>query len=649
VHIMAVSPFSVFLVLAAAAVTTLPAIAERPERPVSKHLSEMQHEGKALVLDMFDRAIHKYIEHAFPMDELRPVSCTGVDNFGGLAITIIDALDTMVVLHDHDLFREYAKWVCDNVEIDRDVEVSVFETNIRAVGGLLSAHFAYEEGLVDVDIGVDDYDGCLLRKAVALAHRLLPAFETTTGIPYCTINLRHGVKKDESRSTSTACGGTLLLEFVVLSAVTGDPVFERVARNAAVQLFRHRNPNTGLVGSHINISTGVWVMPEALLGVSIDSYIEYLLKAYMLTGDVSYRRMFDQVNRAFRESVMRGPGFGVEVMSTNGQLLNARHSSLANFYPGVLALNGNYVEAEAMLEHQHAVFQRYGAMPEGFLPYHPAVVNGQKGSPLRPEHVESLYHMYRATADEKYVRMGLELALAIEVKNRVPCGYASLADVELNPEAPGVTAANYFEDRMDSYFLAETIKYLYLLFDEINPLHGVASTTDSNEVHQEILREFKGRSKNEGAAAAEAEAARTHQQQQPSDHGSQPSARAHADVRGAEPAAMCGDGGPTFDELRDEVVNRLTKYGRESIKAQEDVLGVPHTPHRRPNDQIALSPSGRSYVFTTEGHFLPITAEWTDYARHARSLRGASGDAADALIDDVAPNACPLLQKLPYV
>lgn len=91
--------------------------------------------------------------------------------------------------------------------------------------------------------------------AVDLANRLVPAFDTATGIPYGTVNLRGGVPPNETTVTSLAGGGTHILEFVTLSRLTGAPHFERLARGALRALWARRSA-LDLVGNHIDIQTG---------------------------------------------------------------------------------------------------------------------------------------------------------------------------------------------------------------------------------------------------------------------------------------------------------------------------------------------------------------------------------------------------------
>lgn len=90
------------------------------------------------------------MDYAFPDDELMPLSCKGRvrgvtpsrgdvdDSLGNFSLTLVDSMDTLVVLGEYDEFEHAVYLVVENVQFDADLTVSVFETNIRMVGGLIS-------------------------------------------------------------------------------------------------------------------------------------------------------------------------------------------------------------------------------------------------------------------------------------------------------------------------------------------------------------------------------------------------------------------------------------------------------------------------------------------------------------------------------
>jgi len=218
--------------------------------------------SKEKVLGMFKHAYSAYTKHAFPFDELRPISCKGVNNYGGYALTLIDLLDTLVIFNQTTEFRKGVEWVTQNVHFDADLNVNVFESTIRVLGGLLSAHFFASDTKLAL---VPHYDGELLTKARELADRLYPAFDTPTGIPVGTINLKHGVPEGESREANTAGATSLILEWGLLSELTGDAKYMEVAKKALVACWTRRS-SLDLVGTHINIDSGEWTEENTGIG-----------------------------------------------------------------------------------------------------------------------------------------------------------------------------------------------------------------------------------------------------------------------------------------------------------------------------------------------------------------------------------------------
>jgi len=299
---------------------------------------------------------------------------------------------------------------------------------------------------------VAGYDGGLLALALDLGTRLLPAFATPTGIPYGSVNLRRGVLPNESAVSSTAGGGTLSLEFSVLSRLTGDPRFEAAAKKSVRALWSRRS-RLGLVGAHIDVRSGTWTHRDAGVGTSIDSFYEYLLKAWLLLGDAESRHMFWQAHSAVERHCSRAPWY-VEVNMDSGALVWPLFNSLQAFWPGLQALAGRLVEASSTHTAFLSVWRRLGFTPEGYNLAAQQIQPGQASYPLRPELAESTYYLHRATGDPAYLTAGRDMVLSLR-RARARCGYARVADV----------ATGELSDHMESFFLAETVKYLFLLFD----------------------------------------------------------------------------------------------------------------------------------------------------------------------------------------
>ncbi|XP_057423846.1 alpha-mannosidase I MNS4 isoform X1 [Lotus japonicus] len=403
------------------------------------------------VREMFYHAFNGYMDHAFPLDELKPLSCKGEDTIGGYALTLIDSLDTLALLGDRQRFAASVEWIGKNLRFDINKTVSVFETTIRVLGGLISAHLIASDYATGMRVPL--YDNQLLNLAEDLARRLLPAFDTPTGIPFGSVNLLYGVDKHESKITSTAGGGTLTLEFGVLSRLTSDPIFEQVTKNAVHGLWARRS-KLNLVGAHINVFTGEWTQKDAGIGTSIDSFYEYLLKAYLLFGDEEYLYMFQEAYAAAMHYLYHDPWY-VEVNMDSAAIVWPLFNSLQAFWPGLQVLAGDINPAIRTHAAFFSVWRRYGFTPEGFNLASLSVQHGQKSYPLRPELIESTYWLYKATRDPRYLDAGRDMVASLQYGTRCTCGYCHISDVENHQQ----------EDHMESFFLAETVKYLWLLFD----------------------------------------------------------------------------------------------------------------------------------------------------------------------------------------
>lgn len=225
------------------------------------------------VREMFYHAYRAYMDYAYPADELMPLSCKGRyrgtepnrgdidDALGNFSLTLVDTMDTLVLLGDIDEFERVVRLVVRDVTFDHDIVVSVFEANIRMVGGLLSGHILASY-LQEHHGRLDWYRGDLLLMAKELGYRLLPAFNTSTGVPHPRINLRLGLKSPklgQVSETCTACAGTMILEFAALSRLTGEPIFEEKARAAMDYLWQQRHRSSDLMGTVLNIHNGDWV------------------------------------------------------------------------------------------------------------------------------------------------------------------------------------------------------------------------------------------------------------------------------------------------------------------------------------------------------------------------------------------------------
>src|SRR5882724_11048992 len=218
----------------------------------------------------FMHAWRGYKKYAWGHDDLRPLSKTFHDWYPEpLLMTPVDSLDTMIIMGFDDEARNTREYIVKNLSFDKDLYVQNFEITIRLLGGLLSSYQLTG-------------DQRLLNLAEDLGNRLLPAFNSPTGMPYMFVNLRTG--KVHGSVSNPAEIGTLLIEFGTLAKLTGKPIYYDKAKRAVTELYSRRSA-IGLVGSTINVESGKWIDTTSHISGGIDSYYEYLLKSWLLFND----------------------------------------------------------------------------------------------------------------------------------------------------------------------------------------------------------------------------------------------------------------------------------------------------------------------------------------------------------------------------
>jgi mannosidase alpha-like ER degradation enhancer 2 len=405
----------------------------------------------------FLHAWNGYKKHAWGHDDLKPLSKSYHDWYAEpLLMTPVDALDTMIIMglkDEADATREY---IARNLSFDKDIPVQNFEVTIRLLGGLLSSYQLTG-------------DKRLLNLAEDLGKRLLPVFESPTGLPYRYVNLKTGKVRGEV--TNPAEAGTLLIEFGTLARLTRKPIFYDKAKRALVEVYQRRSP-IGLVGTWINVETGKWIDTDSHISGAIDSYYEYLLKCWLLFGDQDCKRMWLEsiaaINQYLAQPVLhdllyaKGGAKGGQAKEpelwyghadmNTGKRTATTYGALDAFFPAVLALSGDLGRARRLQASSFKMWSLYGIEPEE-LDYNSMQVVSP-GYPLRPEIVESTYYLYHYTRDPRYQREGEELWKDFVKYCKTDEGYAALKSVVTKAKA----------DSMQSFLFAETFKYFYLLF-----------------------------------------------------------------------------------------------------------------------------------------------------------------------------------------
>lgn len=461
-----------------------PHVFKQPVGVVGKELSDPAVKQKRdTIKEMMKFSWDNYKRYAWGMNELKPIQKQGHSSnlFGNIqGATIVDALDTLYIMGMMDEFKDAKEWVEKNLEFNVNAEVSVFEVNIRFVGGLLSAYYISGEEV-------------FRRKAVELGEKLLPAFNTPTGIPWALLNIKSGIGRNwpwaSGGSSILAEFGTLHLEFMHLTQVSGNPVFAEKVMNIRKVLNRLDKPQ-GLYPNYLNPSSGQWGQHHVSVGGLGDSYYEYLLKAWLMSDktDEEAKKMYYESVQAVETHLIRKSSSGLTYIAEwKGGLLEHKMGHLTCFAGGMFALGadgapedktGHHIELAAEIARTcHESYDRTTMKlgPEAFRfdggVEAIATRQNEKYYILRPEVIETYMYMWRFTHDPKYRQWGWEAVQALEKYCRVEGGYSGVRDV--------YSAHPNHDDVQQSFYLAETLKYLYLLFsdDDLLPLeHWIFNT-----------------------------------------------------------------------------------------------------------------------------------------------------------------------------
>eukprot|EP00727_Mastigamoeba_balamuthi_P004569 m51a1_g1411 putative alpha mannosidase (617) ;mRNA; f:18153-20665 len=445
------------------------------------------------VVDMMRHAWNGYVGSAWGSDEVRPVTGAAFE-WLGLGASIVDSLDTLRLMRLDDELSSARAWVDEYLAFDSDLNVSVFETSIRVLGGLLSVYDLTR-------------DSVYLDKAVRCADILVDrAFSRDDGLPYATINF---YTREAFGKPNLAEAGSFQLEFLYLSRLTGDPKYREAAERSWDALTRYATEDLhGLYPVDLRSGSG----GIASLGGASDSFYEYLLKSWIALGGPDaaaagagaggwaprLRAMYDDATDAIMKRMVKVTRSGLVFVSD----VNSTHSilvmeHLACFAPGMLALGSLHGNATLAAgnhrSREHFALSKslartcremYRTQPTGLGPEfvaHSAAAEGDdfvattnRQYLLRPEVVESYFYLWRYTHDERYRRWGWEVVEALERHCRAPHGYSTLYDVTVGTPV--------MADAMPSYFLAETLKYLWLLFsdDGVVPLDRYVFNTEGH-------------------------------------------------------------------------------------------------------------------------------------------------------------------------
>ena len=387
----------------------------------------------------FLHAWRGYREYAWGHDALRPLSRTARDWYGvPLLMTPVDALDTLILMGLKREAHDARELIASRLSLDQDIEVKHFEIVIRLLGGLLSSYQLTG-------------DARLLHLADELGRRLLPAFDSPTGLPYVYVNLRTGATRG---TISNPAEAALILEYGTLAKLTGKSVYLERAQRALRAVFTRRS-KLDLVGERFDVESGAWTNTRSHIGARIDSYYEYLWKCWRLFGDGECRQMWETSSAAALRYYPQVTGgtlwYGQADMDT-GASVGHEYGALEAFFPGLLAYSGHLEEAQRLHAASVQMWRVAGIEPEAYDFRAQRITDPEY--PLRPEIIESTWYLYRMTGNPEYRVLGEALFRDFKRYCRSAAGYAALSDVRSKEQA----------DAMESFVLAETFKYFYLLF-----------------------------------------------------------------------------------------------------------------------------------------------------------------------------------------
>ncbi|THC89603.1 hypothetical protein EYZ11_010953 [Aspergillus tanneri] len=520
------------------------------------------------VRDAFIVSWDGYEQYAWGLDQYHPIAKGGKTMVaGGMGWQIVDALDTMMIMNLTSRVQHARSWIHYSLRYNQDHDVNTFETTIRMLGGLLSAHYLSTSRpdlapVADDDIGAPGED-LYIEKATDLAERLAGAFESLSGIPYASVNLNtsEGIPSHADKgASSTAEATSVQLEFKYLAKLTGEAEYWRIVEKV-IQVVDDQKMEDGLLPIFISPETGKFTGNNIRLGSRGDSYYEYLIKQYLQTSEQEpvYKEMWDEALAGIRKHLLAySKGARLLVL---GERPSGLHKSLLPkmdhltcFLPGTIALGATGGMPLSVAKKSPGWTQRhdeeiliarelmktcwatYLATSTGLAPEiayfklddtplmmsdlypHSTMITGNRESqqqdlplqsqplyPLgdktlnwrndinihnqdrhnlqRPETVESLFYMYRITGDETYRHWGWEMFKSFirhtaVVENDQPSSNSrteadSSTSSHGRPRIVGFTSLSNCNtlppgqrDNTESFWMAETLKYFYLLFSD---------------------------------------------------------------------------------------------------------------------------------------------------------------------------------------
>ncbi|KAF8074979.1 glycoside hydrolase family 47 protein [Lyophyllum atratum] len=473
------SYLSLTLLLAAASPVSYAITVQKP----GLHLPRSARANRDAVERIFSQSYDAYKKYAWGHDDLTPETKTYFDGRNGWGATVVDAMTTLHIMGQKKLFAEAVDF-SSNIDFSKsqtDDTVSVFETTIRYLGGLLSA---YELS--------DRRFPALLQKAKEVGDKMAYAWVGNNSVPFGFLDF--ATNEPIISTSNIAEAGTLILEWSTLSKYTRNDTYRRLAEGSFRQIGSLPSPFPGMAVQGINPADGQAVGGYVSWGGGSDSYFEYLLKYPRLTntddsvfidtwktavdssihnllrkatvGDHLYTCTYDAEIGKFRHisshlSCFHGGNwlYGGKLLGNSTiidyalQLIdgcwNTYESTATGIGPEAFAYassDGNYTGVDPPTDADLEFYAKHG-----FYSYRPYYI-------LRPEVLESNFYAWRITGNTKYLDRAAKAVESFSKYLPAAVGFAGIEDVR-DPASAKI-------DDMESFWFAEVLKYLYLTFDD---------------------------------------------------------------------------------------------------------------------------------------------------------------------------------------
>lgn len=468
----------------------------------------------AAVKEAYRYAFNAYMEYASGYDELQPLTKNGTNNWYGWIVTVVDGLDTAIIMELKDLVP---KMLSEIQKVDFSTTsaayepVELFDPSIRYVGGLLASYDLLKSGEFYNDYDADAIEA-LLTQATVLADKLAYGFNTPSGLSAANVNFSSNTPVESTytapdgvtyNSANAAQAGTFLIEWYRLATLTGNTTYRSLVDKSESYLV---NPTPapkypGLIGDQFDTTTGKMLNFAGGWHSEVDSAMEYMIKSYQYSPDNVTKEYADfwlsATNSTEAHLALHPYGFPdltfISGLDATGALTYSMDDYACfaggNFLLGCKILGVDYL-CDLGVAAADGCHQTYNTTTTGLgplywgwydsetntFPPHSTVdidsgyrqngakngefiVKGDEGYSSFPEPLESWFYANRITGDPRWADYAWDMFLALNETARNSVAFASVNNVDM---PFGGSQSN----SLDSFFFAEVLKYMYLHFTD---------------------------------------------------------------------------------------------------------------------------------------------------------------------------------------